>query len=295
MFTLLTGASGFIGRNILEQLHIDHTLLCTYRKEKPEYFKNKCLAVYCNLEHEDEVKQLFERYPIDTILHFAANPLTRFNKDKPNELIDSNIKVTNNLLAFCKSETKFILASSILVYGDCTHKITEEVDICQPTSIYGTTKLACENLLNFYVQEKGIHDIVLRMSATVGKYSTHGLLHDLIYKIQTQDELHLIGKHPGSQKPFTHVDDVILAVRHALQSRPTTFNVCPNDNMTVFEVANELATYLNIQKRVVWTNSSWTGDNNFLLCNGSYFQNLQPKYTTSKEAVRAAINDIFNN
>ncbi len=75
---LITGASGFLGRATLDRLLRDPelTVFVAYRSKTPSSFLSQLetqKAHVFNVEIEAEIKLLFSKYEIETILHLATN------------------------------------------------------------------------------------------------------------------------------------------------------------------------------------------------------------------------------
>lgn len=291
MKILLTGASGFIGYNVYRYLKDNgYDVEVCVRKYFDEKFPPEERVWYgCDLTKPDIVKSILNKVKPDCIIHLAADATTKQNNANPYEIVDNNVKSAFNLLQECNSGIKFILASTVLVYGD-TLSATETMP-CKPTSVYGATKIACEAILNAYSSIKDIKPVSLRMCATVGKGMTHGLVKDIIRKLKDNSvKLELFGNKPGTIKPFMHVSDVSKAIEFFIKNDFTgEFNLCPNDNMSVLDIAKTLMIHLEIEKEIQWmgSDSLWKGDNPVVLCspNKLWKAGFRPEYKNSISAI----------
>jgi UDP-glucose 4-epimerase len=292
MKILLTGANGFVGHNVYKYLtSLDYNVEICIRKYFDSKFDVTDKVWYgSDLSNSDIVKSLMDKIKPDVIIHLAADPNTKTNQHDPYRIIDNNVKSTFNLLQYCNNNIKFILASTVLVYGNQTG-INETVS-CNPTSIYGASKLSCEGLLSAFSTLKNIEPVSLRMCATVGPQMTHGLVKDVIAKLKSDvTELELFGDSPGSIKPFIHVSDVGRAIHFFLKNDYTgTYNLCPNDNISVLDIAKEIMAQLEIEKNIKWMGeqSLWAGDNKIVLCspNKIWRAGFRPECRTSISAIR---------
>jgi UDP-glucose 4-epimerase len=282
MTILLTGATGFMGTNIF-----DHYT---------SYFHNiiPISRQYGDLRDYDTVKWLIDSYQPDVILHFASNPNVKHETDS--NILEDNIKTTYNLLDNAKSRCKFVLASSILVYGDMSNTKTEE-DICSPLNVYGATKLASEALVNAYTSMNRVIGYNLRFCPTVGKYLTHGIIKDFCRKLTENVEFTAFGNKPGSIKPFIHITDVIQAIEMCLHNElPSgSYNVVSDDNICVDSIAKICMETLNINKPIKWMGKSytWSGDNNVIKVSNELLKSFgwKPNFPFSKDAIIHGIID----
>jgi nucleoside-diphosphate-sugar epimerase len=125
---------------------------------------------------------------------------------------------------------------------------------------------------------------------------THGMVKDIISKIKKpNNELNLIGKAPGAKKPFLHISDACNTILFAIKNQLSgAYNVAPNDNIFVEDVANLIMAKLGIFKKIVWDGSKvWTGDNPVLKCshNKINLAGFKLEYESSEEAIIAALNE----
>ncbi len=154
---------------------------------------------------------------IDAILHFAAQPGisagTNFD-----HYVKNNISATHRLLTHALTQPKlvaFVHISTSSVYGVSARGSEEELP--RPTSPYGVTKLAAEQLaLSKYRSDK-LPVTALRLFSVFGpRERPEKLYHKLIHAIETGNTFPL---HEGSEKhlrSFTYIDDIVDGVIRAL-------------------------------------------------------------------------------
>ena len=288
MKILMTGSTGFIGKNLIEALKDKHELHCVSR--------NSPFPYSCNLSNSELVKNLLYNIQPKVIIHLAGNPLPKLDENSPTSIIDDNIKTTLNLLHYAPSRCKFIFASSIVIYGSTTYRCGEKASF-HPTNIYGVTKIASECLTQVY--QDNLDCITnLRLCATIGPNMNHGLCFDLLKKINNESPyLELLGDKPGSSKPYIHIKDVIQAIELAIDKDiHGPYNVVPDDELTVEEVANLFLEYFKSKKEIKWLGreANWKGDNSVLKSSNIKlkWRGWKPQYATSREAILGLLNEI---
>lgn len=290
MQIMITGSRGFIGSNIVKQLKDEHTIIGVNQN-----YDDRCHKSYSvDISSYTEVSKLFSEVSPDIIIHCAAKANPQGDKI-PTKIIDVNIKGTNNLLD-CAPKCKFIFMSTVVVYSkDELDYLARESSETNPESIYGMTKLAGENLVNFYHKSDKIQGINLRLCATVGPGLTHGIIKAFIRKIKANPTLQVIGKEPGACKPFIHIDDVIRVIKHYIENdykESQTTNVCTLRPLNVEEVAVAVMNGLSINKEIVWGEDTWIGDNGLIKCDNTKMRNLGiiPQYK-SYDAILKAVGE----
>jgi nucleoside-diphosphate-sugar epimerase len=120
-----------------------------------------------------EIYQIIKDEHISAIIHTAANPmLTSGAQKNPSQAIRINIMGTTNLLEASRifSIKRFVFTSSNVLY----HTKPYVEGQTRPSSIYGSTKLACECLGLNYSDFYGLEFIILGFAAVFGPWRYGG-------------------------------------------------------------------------------------------------------------------------
>lgn len=301
MRVLVTGATGFIGSHLMEQLRWHpnvKALLGVGRSVTAKQMTEERDLFRCDLSKERLVKHMLGEFEPDVIFHLAANPRT----DRGGyDTYETNILPTHYLLANCKAGTRFVYASSATVYGDLAKErgvACYETDVTQPTSIYGMSKLASESLVNVYTSQGKVKGVSLRLVATVGEGATHGLIPDVIRKLcENGDTIRLIGPAPGTIKPFLHVSDVVSAFLKTIEPDRVHLTGVYNVNnpwgpVSVANIASVIAGDLGVLKQIEWVGEPWVGDNTYVNIASGRFEShfgWVPKYIDSITAIKEVV------
>lgn len=273
---ILTGASGFLGKNLFKKLS-GHDVIKVYKNNKVED------GWFCDLNRKDSVNMLIERSSPEIIIHCAANPSPKHPEDYK-KFLEDHIISTVNLLESCKPGTKFIYISSVLVFGN-------HFPVMEPTNLYGAAKSSCEVFCEVYAKLKKLKVNIIRPCAIVGPEMSHGLLFDVKRKLKSEDEkIEVWGNEPGSTKPFVHVDDVCDWILKCIDSEITLpVNCFPVDSISVKQIVEIGMSVLNIKKEIVWDASKvWIGDNNVINTSNQQVLFIQ---STSTDAVKRCFNE----
>jgi UDP-glucose 4-epimerase len=314
---LVTGSSGFMGRSLVDKLLLMSDVfsdVVTMSRSpvinaRPNTTHFTCDLGLCDSEdyyYECMHKICAQKKP-DIIFHLAANPLTKLDESNPNKIIQDNIISTHKVIHSAPKGCRIILASSITVYGDWMFEsddgpefYTEEM-ATKPTSLYAITKRTSESILESYCKMDRVSGASLRLCATVGPNLTHGVVKDFIRKLlSTNPYLEALGDYPGSTKPYLHINDAIDAfILLALSDTNGAFNVCPDDQITVEEVAHAVMDGCGVQKEIKWMGegANWKGDNRFIKAGNLKLKQLgwNPQYPRSKDCIRSVVEKIHGN
>lgn len=163
---LITGGAGYIGSHVAKQLLettdkkiviIDN--LSTGNKKTIETLRTikEFAFEQIDLNEFDKVKELFDKYDIDTVIHFAASIVVSESVKDPLKYYMNNTVNTANLVK-CASQAgvkKFIFSSTAAVYGepDFSMKNSDELRVisedfeAKPINPYGMSKLMSETII----------------------------------------------------------------------------------------------------------------------------------------------------
>jgi nucleoside-diphosphate-sugar epimerase len=207
----VTGGSGFVGRRLCERLSRagDVRVLC--RGDSPGPWSG---LDSIDLACDDLPAGLLDGF--DTVVHLAARTHA-VDEHGDTELLyrELNVEGTRKLLAAAASSgvRRFVLMSSVKAMGESTADAADESSPAEPTTWYGRTKLAAEQLVlhGGYVPEP----VVLRSTLVYGP-GVHGNLERMIRAIRTRRFPPV--PETGNKRSLVHVDDLVSAALLAAES-----------------------------------------------------------------------------
>jgi nucleoside-diphosphate-sugar epimerase len=253
MNCLVTGCAGFIGSHLSERLVSDgHSVTgidCFTNYYAPAIKKKNLRGL---LEHPS-----FRFLPLDLsrdcltselseaeyVFHLAAMPgLTRSWTDF-DSYVRHNVTATHRLLEAVRGSPrlkKFVCASTSSVYGK--YACGDESLPTRPSSPYGITKLAAEQLCRVYHDEFGLPAVILRYFSVYGPRQRPEMGYVLFINAILQGQpLRLTGD--GLQvRGNTYIDDCIEAtVLAGFQAVPgETYNLGGGEFTTIIEVIRKI-------------------------------------------------------
>jgi len=246
---LLSGGTGFIGRNLLDRLlSLDFNVFLIVRKidSKGFYFEKDYSNVNL-IKTEDLFENKFDFPSFDACFNLASYGVNYNNLDIT-EFINSNIKYPLELLEFCKiNKTKiFINTGSCFEYGDVENSKIYETTPLIPASLYGASKVSGVIMAKTFAKINNIPLITLRPFGTYGKYeSDYRLLPQLLNAGLTNKPLSLT---KGEQiRDYLIVKDVAEAFISTLYfDLPLyeEYNICSSNEITIKKFVEKIATTL---------------------------------------------------
>jgi len=147
---LITGGCGFIGLALAKRLIQNSNfvdILDLPQKAKKIRIKSKFIKL---IKGDISNKKIFNKIKkkYDCVYHLAAQTSTRLSETEPRIDIDTNVIGTLNLCNWAKifKPKRIVFTSSMAVYGKIANKVKENSE-CNPSSIYGLSKLYSEKIL----------------------------------------------------------------------------------------------------------------------------------------------------
>jgi UDP-glucuronate 4-epimerase len=164
---LLTGAGGLVGRTVARKLsRSGHEYVAI---DQVGGVVDGREVLECDVRDIHRLHALASCDGFDAIIHCAGYSGPMMGQDNPTAVIATNVGGTANLLELARihSIPRFVFCSSVSAVGPTSEATAEDV-IPRPSTVYGATKAACEDLIAAYKRTFGITTVSLRLSAVWG-------------------------------------------------------------------------------------------------------------------------------
>jgi len=239
MNILVTGASGLIGMAFRERLSGgSDNVIAT---DATNYGRDDSTLTVARLEDRSAMEKLIQQGAISHIAHCGAISGPMMARDNPMAIVESNILGTATLLDIARRAgvKRFVFCSSISVYGDVGSGIITEDTPLRPTSIYGASKVAGEQLLRGFATESGFEGVSLRLARIYGPYRRGDCYLGTMIRDARAGRRTIIPCDPNFLYHYIYVDDVVDAIMLALTAPKLPqyeYNVGPEEVLTMPEV-----------------------------------------------------------
>lgn len=176
---LVTGGAGYIGSVVVKLLIENGYEVVVYDNLSRGYFSavdKRAVFIKGDMADKNLFSEVFKKYPIEAVLHFAAYIEAGESVKYPTLFFDNNVKNCINLLnVICENNCrKIIFSSSAAVYGEPLSIPIKENHPLLPINPYGETKRFIEELLLTYERYCGLKFISLRYFNVAGAYENLG-------------------------------------------------------------------------------------------------------------------------
>jgi len=169
---LVTGGAGYIGSHTVKALLLEGRDVVVFDSLELGH-RDAVLGgelVEGNLLDKDAVDAVFNKYPIDAVVHFAAYASVGDSMVSPDKYFTNNIEGGLNLVNAMREHGvgRIIFSSSAATYGEPMGVPIDESHPQNPTNPYGETKLMFEKILKWYDVAYGIKSVSLRYFNAAG-------------------------------------------------------------------------------------------------------------------------------
>ncbi|AHM61779.1 NAD-dependent epimerase/dehydratase [Flammeovirgaceae bacterium 311] len=238
---LVTGASGFIGR------HLMNKLVSLYGKEHVVALTSSPIDDCVNLLHNgyDFDDDFFVRNGlanIHSVIHAGA--FTPKSGAEANDIQRSNSNILNTtrlITSELPNVKTLIFLSTLDVYGDAS-PITED-SLVEPASLYGHAKLYCEALVSAWASKKDVKHQILRIGHVYGpgeeKYQK--IIPVTMRRLLAGEPLRIYGE--GNEiRSFIYISDVMNAILASLELEKYEgpINVVGEEQITIKDLISRL-------------------------------------------------------
>lgn len=311
---LVTGADGFIGSHLLEQLikKVEKVKAFVYYNSFnswgwldtfPKELLDEIEIFAGDIRDPNGVRTAMK--DVDEVFHLAALIAIPFSYHSPDSYVDTNIKGTLNVLQAARDlGTKRVLVTSTSeVYGTAQYVPIDEKHPFQGQSPYSATKIGADRLAESFYRSFEMPITIVRPFNTYGpRQSARAVIPTVITQLLSG----MIEIKLGSLTPtrdFNYVKDTAQGFIDIARSDKTIgqeINIATQQEISIGELAQELIDQINPKARIICDEQRLRPENsevNRLLGSNEKIRKLtawEPKYSL-KEGLAETIEFLKEN
>lgn len=245
--TLITGACGQLGSELtaaLRAIHGNDQVIASDISEPGDHLAEGPFE-HLDVTDESAIKKIVDKHDIKIIYHLAA--LLSANAEK-NMYLGWKLNVNGLLnvleVAQEKSLEKIFWPSSIAVFGpDAQKEKTPQASACNPTTVYGISKLAGEQWCAYYHRKFGVDVRSLRYPGLIGYKSLPGggttdYAVDIYHKALKGEPFDCF-LEKGTKLPMMYMQDAVNATISLMQAPAENISIRTSYNIGAISFSPE--------------------------------------------------------
>lgn len=248
MNILITGATGLLGKSVLETNVFSHNIIGIYfGKYKMRNTKN--VKYYCfDIRDKDTLKGIFRDNKIGAVIHTAGIADVDFCQKYYDASYRSNVMGTQNIIELCKeADSKLLYVSTNAVFDGKNAPYKEE-DEPNPINNYGRIKLECEQKVRWAFSKY----LIVRPILMYGWNNIHerkNLVTFLLDKLNNKETVNMVTDVYENPLFAYQCSDVIWSLIN--QDKHGIYHVAGKDIVNRYEYAITIADVFGLNKDLI--------------------------------------------
>ncbi|HHX95764.1 MAG TPA: SDR family NAD(P)-dependent oxidoreductase [Clostridia bacterium] len=262
---LVTGAGGFIGSHLTEELiksglnvrtfvHYNSFNSWGWLDEFPREIRNKMDVFAGDIRDPNGVREAMKG--IDMVFHLAALIAIPFSYHSPDSYVDTNIKGMLNVLQAARDlgTSRLLVTSTSEVYGTAKYVPIDEKHPFQGQSPYSATKIGADRLAESFYRSFDMPITIVRPFNTYGpRQSARAVIPTIIMQLLAGKEEIKLGSLTPT-RDFNYVKDTVRGFIEIAKSDKTIgeeINIATQKEISIGHLAEELIRQINPEAKIV--------------------------------------------
>ena len=261
---MITGGMGFVGSHLCDSLLKEkHDLIILTKSLKKKHniknIKNKIKQEKIDVTNFSKLGKSIEKHKPDILIHLAGQTSHSKSFENPISDIDVNAKSTLFMLQKIKElnlRCKFVLGSTFIVIGKPKKLPVNEESICNPTTIYGTNRLASEHYCKVFNQVYGLDTLIFRITNAFGpreqiiknKNAVNYLIHEAFKGNKVS-----IYNNGDFYRDLIYITDVITGIKTVIKNgkKGNLYWISSGKKTWFYQLGNWLTQFSNVKIKYV--------------------------------------------
>jgi len=257
---LVTGASGFVGSNLIRKLIDDNNELTILIRDNSDLWRindllPKIQTIKTDFSNYEKLEKLISDVDPNFVYHlgtYGGYPFQTSIEKIAQVNIINTIKLFKSL-SKCNGLELVINFGSSSEYGPKSNPMNEN-DEAMPITPYGISKLTQTKFAKFYSENTNLPIVTLRLFSVFGPFEEPGrLIFDIITSIIKGKTIELSSPFP--RRDFVYVSDVIEAIETITNAKNIVgdiFNIGSGVMHSVEDVVNNALKIAKSDNKISW-------------------------------------------
>jgi len=263
--TLITGADGFIGSHLTEELvrqgksvrafvYYNSFGRCGWLDTIPDDIKKEIEFFAGDIRDPNGVRAAM--CDVDVVYHLAALIAIPFSYHSPDSYVDTNIKGTLNVLQGAKDlgTRRVLITSTSEVYGTAQYVPINESHPFQGQSPYSATKIGADRLAESFYRSFELPVVIVRPFNTYGpRQSARAVIPTIITQLLSgKNELHLGALSPT--RDFNYVTDTVngfISLSETDAAIGQEINIASGKEISIGDMVQMLISQINPSAKII--------------------------------------------
>lgn len=262
---LVTGADGFIGSHLVEELvkkgekvrafaYYNSFNTWGWLDTLPKEILNEIDVFTGDVRDPNGVREAMK--DIDTVYHLAALIAIPFSYHSPDSYVDTNIKGTLNVLQAAKDlgTSRILVTSTSEVYGTAQYVPIDEKHPFQGQSPYSATKIGGDRIAESFYRSFDMPITIVRPFNTYGpRQSARAVIPTIITQLLAGKEEIKLGSLTPT-RDFNYVKDTangFITLAEAKNTIGEEINIATQQEISIGDLANELVRQINPNAKII--------------------------------------------
>ena len=266
---IITGGAGFIASHLAEavadkydKIYLVDNLVRTGNTRNIDHLLQNSKYEFLNLDISDplsmvKLSSIAKEEGIEVVYHLAATRINRCAQN-PHEghkfLADAGFLIAE----FCTTnKIKMFFASTASVYNNPKRFPIEEIDPCEPHTIYGAAKYYTEGLMRSFAKNSGLQYSICRFFSVYGvRMDCEGAYTEIIFNwlnniSKGENKVTVFGNPDEKVLDLVYVKDVVGAILAATEEwNNEVYNVSTETGVTITDLIETISETLGVELQV---------------------------------------------
>ena len=254
MKILITGGTGFVGKNLIKHLHNTYQVYSLIRPTSDTKFLENLNCKQIVYNDMSDILEIFTKEKFDGVVHIASNVLVEHKSQDIEDLITSNITLGTYLLEASKITNVKWLINTGTFWQNYNNQSNN------PVNLYAVTKEAFEKIATYYTNTSDLILTTIKLNDTFGENDTRDKIFNLWMDIAKNNKV--VNMSLGEQiMDISYIEDVVEAyeilIHHLTHQDPNQFRnksyvVTNQERITLKELASIFEEVSNLKLNINW-------------------------------------------